>query len=56
MRLLIALAALLLLVPLAGAGPRLHAYHSTITELRYNAAKKQLKTATVHPEPLHYAK
>ena len=45
MRLLTALAALLLLVPLAGAGPRLHAYHSTITELRYNAAKKQLELA-----------
>ena len=43
MRLLVALAAALLLFPLAGAGPALHAYHSTITELRYNAAKKQLE-------------
>ena len=43
MRLLAALAALLLLFPLAGAGPARHAYHSTITELRYNAAKKQLE-------------
>ena len=43
MRLLVALAAVLLLFPLAGAGPALHAYHSTITELRYNAAKKQLE-------------
>ena len=43
MRLLAALAALLLLFPLAGAAPALHAYHSTITELRYNAAKKQLE-------------
>ncbi|WP_201983588.1 DUF6702 family protein [Hymenobacter rubidus] len=42
MRLLAALAAALLLFPLAGAAP-LHAYHSTITELRYNAAKKQLE-------------
>jgi len=30
-------------IPLAGAAPALHAYHSTITELRYNAAKKQLE-------------
>ena len=37
------LAALLLLLPLAGAGPARHAYHSTLTELRYNAAKKQLE-------------
>ena len=37
------LAALLLLFPLAGAAPAFHAYHSTITELRYNAAKKQLE-------------
>ena len=37
------LAALILLFPLAGAAPALHAYHSTITELRYNAAKKQLE-------------
>jgi hypothetical protein len=43
MRPLIALAVALLLFPLAGAGPALHAYHSTITELRYNAAKKQLE-------------
>ena len=44
MRLLAALAAMLLLLPLTGARP-LHAYHSTITELRYNAAKKQLEVA-----------
>ena len=37
-----ALAAVLLL-PLAGARPALHAYHTTLTELRYNAAKKQLE-------------
>ncbi|WP_046244547.1 DUF6702 family protein [Hymenobacter terrenus] len=43
MRLLAALAALLLLFSLAGAGPARHAYHSSITELRYNAAKKQLE-------------
>ena len=43
MRLLAALVALILLFPLAGAAPALHAYHSTITELRYNAAKKQLE-------------
>lgn len=43
MRFLVALAAVLLLIPLAGAAPTLHAYHSTITELRYNAAKKQLE-------------
>ena len=43
MRLLTALVALLLLFPLAGAAPALHAYHSTITELRYNPAKKQLE-------------
>ena len=43
MRLLAALVALILLFPLAGAAPTLHAYHSTITELRYNAAKKQLE-------------
>ena len=42
MRLLLAFATLLLL-PLVGAGPAFHAYHSTITELRYNAAKKQLE-------------
>jgi hypothetical protein len=42
MRLLTAFA-MLLLLPLVGAGPALHAYHSTITELRYNAAKKQLE-------------
>jgi hypothetical protein len=43
MRLLAAFATVLLLLPLVGAGPALHAYHSTITELRYNAAKKQLE-------------
>lgn len=43
MRLLAPLAAALLLFPLAGARPSLHAYHSTITELRYNSAKKQLE-------------
>ena len=43
MRLLAALAALLLMFPLGGAAPALHAYHSTITELRYNPAKKQLE-------------
>lgn len=43
MRLLATLVALILLFPLAGAAPALHAYHSTITELRYNAAKKQLE-------------
>ena len=43
MRLLAAFAAFLLLFPLAGAGPALHAYHSAITELRYNPAKKQLE-------------
>ena len=48
MRLLAALAAVLLLFPLAGAGsfpaePARHAYHSSITELRHNAAKKQLE-------------
>ncbi len=45
MRLLITIAAVLLLFPLAGAGPALHAYHSSITELRYNPAKKQLELA-----------
>ena len=45
MRLLAALATLLLLFPLAGAAPVLHAYHSTITELHYNTAKKQLELA-----------
>jgi hypothetical protein len=39
MRLLIAFVVLLL--PLTGAA--LHAYHSTLTELRYNPAKKQLE-------------
>ncbi|MBH8558271.1 DUF6702 family protein [Hymenobacter negativus] len=43
MRLLTLLAAALLLFPLAGAAPAFHAYHSTITEMRYNAAKKQLE-------------
>ena len=43
MRLLAASVALILLFPLAGAAPALHAYHSSITELRYNAAKKQLE-------------
>ena len=45
MRLLAAFVALVLLFPLAGAAPALHAYHSTITELRYNAAKKQLEVS-----------
>lgn len=39
---MVAFAALLLL-PLAGASLALHAYHSTLTELRYNPAKKQLE-------------
>ena len=43
MRLLAPLAAALLLFPLAGARPARHAYHSTLTELRYNPAKKQLE-------------
>ena len=43
MRLFAPLAAVLLLFPLAGARPARHAYHSTITELRYNPAKKQLE-------------
>ena len=43
MRLLAALATALLLFPLAGAAPALHAYHATLTELRYNTAKKQLE-------------
>ena len=43
MRLFAALVAFTLMFPLAGAAPGLHAYHSTITELRYNAAKKQLE-------------
>lgn len=43
MRFLAPLAAALLLFPLAGARPVRHAYHSTITELRYNPAKKQLE-------------
>ena len=43
MRLLAPLAAALLLFPLAGARPARHAYHSTLTELRYNSAKKQLE-------------
>ena len=43
MRPLAAFAALLLLFPLGGAAPAFHAYHSTITELRYNADKKQLE-------------
>ena len=43
MRLLATLAALLLLLPLTGAGPARHAYHSSLTELRYNAVKKQLE-------------
>ena len=33
----------LLLLPLGAARPALHAYHTSITELRYNAAKKQLE-------------
>ena len=43
MRFLAPLAAALLLFPLVGARPVRHAYHSTITELRYNPAKKQLE-------------
>ncbi|GAC1376087.1 MAG: hypothetical protein NVS3B25_23810 [Hymenobacter sp.] len=43
MRLLAVVVSLLLGLPLAGARPARHAYHSTITELRYNAAKKQLE-------------
>ena len=43
MRLFASLAATLLLFPLAGARPARHAYHSTLTELRYNPAKKQLE-------------
>ncbi|MDO7846978.1 hypothetical protein Q5H92_11460 [Hymenobacter sp. M29] len=43
MRLPAAFVALASLLPLAGAAPALHAYHSTLTELRYNAAKKQLE-------------
>ena len=43
MRLLAAFAGLLLLLPLTGAAPARHAYHATITELRYNAARKQLE-------------
>jgi hypothetical protein len=43
MRLLATFAALVLLLPRAGAAPALHAYHSSITELRYNVAKKQLE-------------
>ena len=43
MRLLAAFVGLLLLLPLAGAAPARHAYHATITELRYNAARKQLE-------------
>ena len=45
MRLIAPLAAALLLFPLAGARPARHAYHSTLTELRYNPAKKQLELA-----------
>ena len=45
MRQLAALAALLLLLPLAGVALALHAYHSTLMELRYNAPKKQLEVA-----------
>lgn len=43
MRLFSLLASLLLLWSLSAATPALHAYHSSITELRYNAAKKQLE-------------
>ncbi|MDB5233855.1 MAG: hypothetical protein JWR44_848 [Hymenobacter sp.] len=43
MRFLVAFAAVLFLIPLGGAVPARHAYHATITELRYNAAKKQLE-------------
>lgn len=45
MRLVLALANLLLLLPLAGAAPARHAYHATLTELRYNAAKQQFELA-----------
>ena len=45
MRLLFLLASALLLWPLAGAAPARHAYHNTLTELRYNATKKQLELA-----------
>lgn len=45
MRLPAAVVALALLLPLAGAAPALHAYHATLTELRYNAAKQQLEIA-----------
>jgi hypothetical protein len=45
MRLLSFFAAFLLLLPLAGAVPALHAYHSTLMELRYNATKKQLEVS-----------
>ncbi len=43
MRIWSLLACLLLLWPLGAATPALHAYHSTITELRYNAEKKQIE-------------
>ena len=43
MRVLSLFAFALLLLPLGAARPALHAYHSTITELRYNTAKKQLE-------------
>ncbi|MBF9219962.1 DUF6702 family protein [Hymenobacter ruricola] len=43
MRYLLAALAAVLLLPLAGAAPAWHAYHSTITELRHNAAKQQLE-------------
>ena len=43
MRLLSLAATLLVLLPVMGAGLALHAYHSTLTELRYNTAKKQLE-------------
>ncbi|AWM33275.1 DUF6702 family protein [Hymenobacter nivis] len=37
---------LTLLAPPAPSSPKLHAYHASITELRYNAAKQQLELAT----------
>lgn len=43
MRALSLFLALVLLLPLSAARPAWHAYHSSITELRYNAAKKQLE-------------
>jgi len=45
MRLFSLFAGLFVLLSLSAARPALHAYHSSITELRYNAAKKQLELA-----------